>query len=185
MVYACVRLVTERPYTQLVHIGKVTLCKEDIRMTINTVTKDARMSKIGRKPRPVEDQVVDRENARETVLQEQPDEKRTQLHQTTRTLGKALFRCTCQEDVNKVVESANKCNISFFEMWGENPRFELRIRHLEGQIREMLDRKIDFSSIDPCKVAVRVHTIQSVAIVDSWGHLVDKALKGYKLSILK
>lgn len=153
-------------------------------MTVSTVTSNKKSSKVARKPRPVENQVIKNEEAKQEEVYTPKfgnDVYLTEMHHATRILVKRLFSCKDQESVDRVVKSALDQNVEFEEAYQQNPRFELRIRNAEIQVRHFLEAGYDLKKVNPVMNCIRLETIFSKTTVSSWGHLADRLLKGYKV----
>jgi hypothetical protein len=103
--------------------------------------------------------------------------------QITRILVKKLFSCASQNDVDRVIVEATKSTESFMYEWGHDVDFHARIRNAELQVRALLEKGYNVSSINPTKVPFPVMSKDCVALVDSWGHMADRLLKGFALKI--
>lgn len=101
----------------------------------------------------------------------------------TRSLIKDLFACKSQEQVDRVVVIAGLCSDSFLYEYGEEVDFKARIRNGELQVRDLISNGYDLSQINPDKCAFVVHTRDCSSLVDSWGHLSDRLMKGFALKL--
>lgn len=101
----------------------------------------------------------------------------------TRSLIKDLFSCKSQEQVDRVVVMAQKCSDSFMYEWGKEVDFHARIRNGELQVRALIDAGYDLSQLNPTKCAFPVYSRDCTSLVDSWGHLADKLIKGFALKV--
>lgn len=155
-------------------------------MTVSTVVANKKSSKVAKNPRPVEDKVIVNETKKESEVLIPAfgnDEKITELHHKTRIFVKRLFSAKNQEDVDRIVADAVEESGKFEEDFGENPHYEFRIRNAEIQVRRHLEAGYDLSKVNPVVSCVVLETLHSTTTVDSWGHLADRLLKGYKVLI--
>lgn len=154
-------------------------------MTKATIKATEKTSKIAKTPRPVEDQVIAAETVKEEAYMPRfgNDEALTEKHHKTRVFVKRLFSCKDQASVDAVMADAETESDVYFEQFGEDPHYELRIRNAEVQVRKFIEAGIDLRKVNPTVACVRMESISAKTTVDSWGHLADRLLKGYEVRI--
>lgn len=150
----------------------------------STAMQDSKKSRSIKHKHSVEDIII---NALDTVtkarIEQEWSEELEVKQQITRILVKKLFTCSTQADVDRVIVEAQRSTESFMYEWGHEVDFHVRIRNAELQVRALLEKGYDVSSINPTKVPFPVMSKDCVALVDSWGHMADRLLKGFALKI--
>jgi hypothetical protein len=153
-------------------------------MTINTVSKDVKTSKAVKQVHSVEKLIAEKleqkENLRKKVIDTVEMKERQEV---TRGLVKKLFQCTSHEQIDAVIYEADVHTIAHAYEYGGTTDFALRIQNAERQVRKLIDAGYDLSRINPVKEAFPVYSRDCISLVDSWGHLADKLMKGFALKL--
>lgn len=150
----------------------------------STAMQDSKKSKSIKAKHSVEDIVINALTQVDHARKQQAWSEELEVKQhVTRVLIKKLFSCASQNDVDRVIVEATKSTESFMYEWGHEVDFHARIRNAELQIRALLEKGYNVSSINPTKVPFPVMSKDCVALVDSWGHMADRLLKGFALKI--
>jgi hypothetical protein len=150
----------------------------------NLSIRDSKTSMNIDQKRPVETMIINtlekRENDRKANAWSEEIEQR---HALTRVLIKNLFSCSSQEQVDRVIIEADKTTESYAFEWGGGVDFHLRIRNAELQVRDYISKGIDLKKVNPKTRAVVVTSKDTTALADSWGHLADRLIKGFKVVV--
>lgn len=121
------------------------------------------------------------QKARQEVTNEEMNTARQHL---TRIFVKRLFSCSTLEQVDGIIEDAERASDSFNEEFGDSKtRFEYRIRNAELQVRNLIKSGVNLKELNPDKSPIVCTYGHSIALADSWGHLADKFMKGYKVEV--
>jgi hypothetical protein len=136
------------------------------------------------KKRPVETLIISVLEKKEQMRKNEAwSEELEQKQSLTRVFIKNLFNCSSQEQVDKVIAEADKTTESFAFEWGAGTDFHTRIRNAELQVRDYISKGIDLKKINPKTRAVVVMVKDTTALIDSWGHLADKLMKGFRVVV--
>ncbi len=155
-----------------------------INSTNSTAMQDRKYNAATRHVHSVEALVIESlSNAEKTRKEYELTQEIAVKQQYTRSLIKSLFSCKSQLEVDRVIVVAEKSSESFEYEWGTKVDFHARIRNAELQVRDLLGKGYDLSTINPDKTAFVVSSRDCSALVDSWGHLADRLMKGFVLKL--
>ena len=150
----------------------------------NLSVRDSKTSMNDGQKRPVEALIINNLEKREYDRKVNAWSEEVEAKQAlTRILIKNLFSCSTQEQVDRVIVEADKTTDSFSYEWGAGTDFHLRIRNAELQVRDYISKGIDLKKVNPKTRAVVVTSRDTTALADSWGHLADRLIKGFKVVV--
>lgn len=150
-------------------------------MTISNVIANKRKSNSIKNARAIEDLVIEIcEHHKTEALSAKEKEFNLQKMYKTRLLTRDLFRCTNQEEIDRVVVKADQYSKDILQEFGEDPLLRYRIRNCELQVRELV-KTHNLKSVNPDYKPIKVVSNDGVVLVDSWGHLAKWICKGYQV----